>query len=87
MTHVPERTCVGCRGRGPKPDLLRIAGTATGPVLDPDQTAPGRGAYVHRDAGCVLAATKGDVLARALRTGPGVSELGRLIDEIETGAT
>jgi predicted RNA-binding protein YlxR (DUF448 family) len=56
-------------------------------VLDPDQTAPGRGAYVHRDAGCVLAATKGDVLARALRTGPGVSELGRLIDEIETGAT
>jgi predicted RNA-binding protein YlxR (DUF448 family) len=87
MTRGPERTCVGCRRRGPKPDLIRIVATATGVSVDRDQTAPGRGAYVHRDAGCVREAAKGAVLARALRTGLGVNELGRLIDEIETGAS
>jgi uncharacterized protein len=87
MTRGPERTCVGCRRRGPKPNLIRIVRTATGASVDPDQTSPGRGAYVHRDAGCVHEAAKGTVLARALRTGLGVNELGRLLDEIETGAT
>jgi predicted RNA-binding protein YlxR (DUF448 family) len=88
VTRGPERTCVGCRRRAPKVELLRIAATTAGAMVDPAQVAPGRGAYVHRDAGCVRAiAARPDVLARALRTGLGSDELGRLIDEIETGAT
>ena len=46
----------------------------------------GRGAWVHRDAACVDAALARGGLARALRTSLGADELGRLRDDIETGA-
>jgi uncharacterized protein len=85
VKHGPERTCVGCRGRAPQESLLRIVATANGAATDPGRSAAGRGAYVHRDAACVRLAAKPDVLARALRTGLGADELGRLIEEIETG--
>jgi len=35
--------------------------------VDPSGAAPGRGAYVHRNAGCVAAAFERSRLARALR--------------------
>jgi predicted RNA-binding protein YlxR (DUF448 family) len=42
---------------------------AEGGVLtpDPEATRPGRGAYVHRDAGCWNAAVRRRGFARALR--------------------
>ena len=45
----PERTCVVCRGAGPKKSLLRLAWDlrTERPVVDERQVAPGRGAYVH----------------------------------------
>jgi uncharacterized protein len=80
----PERSCVGCRGRAPKPTLLRIArDPAGGADLDVTATAPGRGAYVHRDPACVEAALRKGALARALRTGLGPDEMGRLRGRIE----
>jgi predicted RNA-binding protein YlxR (DUF448 family) len=46
-------------------------------------TAPGRGAYVHRDAVCVAAALGGGALTRALRVGLAQEELARLRNDIE----
>jgi predicted RNA-binding protein YlxR (DUF448 family) len=69
-THVPVRTCVGCRGRAPKADLLRLNVGAAGSIrLDPSGSGPGRGAYVHRRRSCVEAALSRGALARGLRTG------------------
>jgi hypothetical protein len=65
-----ERTCVGCRGKADKRDLLRVVRVGEGRVaVDPSGSAPGRGAYVHRDAECVEAALEHGAVARALRTG------------------
>jgi len=80
--HVPQRTCVGCRRRVDKVDLLRIVGTGGSLAVDPAGTAPGRGAYVHLRAECVTALGRGG-LARALRTGLGQDEVGRLQSDIE----
>ena len=66
----PERTCVGCRSKAPKRDLVRVVRARDGDVvLDPSGSAPGRGAYVHRDGGCLEAALLSRGFERALRTG------------------
>jgi hypothetical protein len=84
---VPERTCVGCRGRAPKAALVRVVrppggGAAT---VDVDGTAPGRGAYLHHDGVCLEQAVRKGSLARALRTGMAEVEVGRLRSLIEAG--
>jgi uncharacterized protein len=78
MAREPVRTCVGCRARAPKAELLRIARTPQGVRGDPEAAAPGRGAYVHRSVDCVEAALTRGALARALRTGLEQEELARL---------
>jgi predicted RNA-binding protein YlxR (DUF448 family) len=83
MAREPERSCVGCRRRVSKAELLRVAGTPEGVSVDPLGTAPGRGAYVHRDATCVAEAVRRGAFARALRTGLTQEELARLRNEIE----
>lgn len=82
MGREPVRTCVGCRSRAPKAELLRIARTPDGVRADPEGLAPGRGAYVHPTAGCVEAAARG-AIARALHTGLEQEELARLMNLIE----
>ena len=79
----PERSCVGCRRRAPKADLLRVVRTPSGVRVDPLGTAPGRGAYVHRDRACVTAAVRRGALVRALRVGLAEEELARLRNDIE----
>ena len=80
----PERTCVGCRTKSEKQDLLRIARSPNGVVrIDPSGSAPGRGAYLHRAAPCIDRALARASLARALRTGLGAEELGRLRNILE----
>lgn len=63
---LPIRTCVGCRARAAKVDLLRIAWQG-GLVVDERQTAPGRGAYLHRDLECLEQAIRRRSVGRALR--------------------
>jgi len=75
----PARTCVGCRARAPKSELLRIVAGPDGPAIDRRGDAPGRGAYVHREPACLEAAERPGVLRMALRTGPASDEVGRLM--------
>jgi predicted RNA-binding protein YlxR (DUF448 family) len=80
----PERTCVGCRIKRPKRELLRIVRTAEGRVeVDPLGKSPGRGAYVCRDLECVARASRKGALGRALREPLGPEDLARLQSEIE----
>ena len=74
-TDGPVRTCVGCRKRATKRELLRVvAGTdaedragSWSVVPDPDGTAPGRGAHLHPTAECLARAERTRAFARALR--------------------
>ncbi len=82
--HVPERTCVGCRGRAPKASLVRVVRWPDGRVgADPGGKAPGRGAYVHADPACLGLALKRGAFARALRRALSAEEVGTLRAEIE----
>ncbi|MAG04447.1 MAG: hypothetical protein CL406_07550 [Acidimicrobiaceae bacterium] len=63
---VPERTCIGCRRRSAVGDLARIAWSDDVGAPVPDPGGSGRGAWLHRDAGCA-ALVGPDALSRALR--------------------
>lgn len=47
--------------------MQRLVRQNEGVRLDPRQTLPGRGAYVHRDARCIELAVSRGGLARTLR--------------------
>ncbi|MGH2691024.1 MAG: RNase P modulator RnpM, partial [Actinomycetota bacterium] len=76
----PERICLACRRRRPKPELLRIVRSPEGEVgVDPTGRADGRGAYVCRDdPACRKAATRKGALTRALRLTLVPDDLARL---------
>ncbi|MGH3364802.1 MAG: YlxR family protein [Nocardioidaceae bacterium] len=65
------RTCVGCRDRAPKQELLRVVarGSDDGTLVvpDPGARAAGRGAYIHPTLACLELATRRRALVRALR--------------------
>ncbi|HEX6196742.1 MAG TPA: YlxR family protein [Jiangellaceae bacterium] len=92
------RTCVGCRSRADKSDLLRVvavvdtsqlatepkgAGRAGQVVPDVRGRLPGRGAYLHRDRGCLDLAERRRAFTRALRLAapPDLTALHRWFDE------
>ncbi|MFE9927756.1 YlxR family protein [Streptomyces sp. NPDC005533] len=84
----PERTCVGCRERAAKSDLLRIVAVEDECVPDPRGTLPGRGAYVHPAVVCLDQAVRRRAFPRALRSAGALdtAELRKaLVDE--AGAT
>jgi uncharacterized protein len=72
----PVRTCVGCRRRAAKHELLRVtvgSDTDGQPVVVPDPrgTAPGRGAHLHPTSECYELAVRRKAFARALRYAAG----------------
>ena len=81
----PERTCVGCRQRTAKGDLLRIAVVGDECVADPRGTLPGRGAYLHLDMACYDLAVRRRAFPRAYRTqGPfGTERLRQCVEKAE----
>jgi predicted RNA-binding protein YlxR (DUF448 family) len=65
------RTCVGCRARAAKTDLVRIVAVEGECVPDPRGTLTGRGAHLHPDPDCLALAERRKAFPRALRvTGP-----------------
>ena len=64
---ISERSCVVCRRRAPKSELLRIVLSDGALVLDLKQNMPGRGGYAHRSWECVSRLGQKDRWERALR--------------------
>jgi hypothetical protein len=77
--HDPQRSCVVCSTKVSKRDLIRVVMTPEGDC-DVDDTGKraGRGAYLCHQARCWHAASKGDRLARALRSEITATDRGRL---------
>ncbi|MFJ9418242.1 MULTISPECIES: YlxR family protein [unclassified Streptomyces] len=78
----PERTCLGCRERAAKGDLLRIVAIEGECTPDRRGTLPGRGAYVHPTLVCLDLAVRRRAFSRAFR-GPGpfdTTELRRTVE-------
>ncbi|GAA1476000.1 YlxR family protein [Nocardioides aestuarii] len=76
---TPVRTCVGCRERTTKRELLRVVAGTDGEghpavVPDPSGTAPGRGAHLHPTTACYEFAVRRKAFARALRVPGGLSD-------------
>ena len=73
----PVRTCVGCRQRAAKADLLRVVlddrGAGREVVPDPGGRLPGRGAHLHPTPDCLRLALRRRAFTRALRAEPGLS--------------
>ncbi len=66
------RTCVGCRKRAAKFELLRVVagdrGAGLEVVPDPAGRAPGRGAHLHPTTDCLELALRRRAFPRALKT-------------------
>lgn len=66
---IPQRMCVGCRGKRNKRELIRIVRTPEGKVLvDKTGKKSGRGAYICNDPQCLTKAIKSKSLEKALET-------------------
>jgi predicted RNA-binding protein YlxR (DUF448 family) len=65
---VPIRTCVVCREKAGKRQLIRVVRTDAGVMIDPSGKLHGRGAYLCERQGCWERAVTTDVLNKALRT-------------------
>lgn len=62
------RTCVACRQKGERDDLVRWVAAEDGRVaLDPRATRAGRGAWVHPTRACLAAMVKRHAAERALK--------------------
>ncbi len=75
----PVRTCVGCRERAAKSELLRVVAGSDldghpAVMPDPDAIAPGRGALLHPTSRCYDLAVRRRAFARALRSGAGLAD-------------
>ena len=67
--HVPQRTCVGCREKRSKREMVRIVRTPDrGVEVDETGKKSGRGAYLCRRQECWEIALKKDRLGHALKT-------------------
>ena len=67
--HVPQRTCVVCRDKKDKRELLRIVNNPEdGIVIDLTGKKNGRGAYVCTQTACWDKVEKSNILGGALRT-------------------
>ena len=66
---IPMRQCVGCREMKPKKELIRVVRSPEGAIsLDFKGKAPGRGAYVCPESGCLKRAIKSKALERGFET-------------------
>ncbi|MBR6115031.1 MAG: YlxR family protein [Oscillospiraceae bacterium] len=83
---IPIRQCTGCREQKPKKELIRVVRSPEGEVsLDFRGKAPGRGAYLCRDAACLKKAMKSRALERSLSVAIPQEVFDRLLAEMEAG--
>ena len=66
--HVPFRSCIACREKLPKRELIRIVRTPEGTLeIDPKGKRAGRGAYLCRKRQCSETTLSPGRLSRALK--------------------
>ncbi|WP_084608872.1 MULTISPECIES: YlxR family protein [Thermocrispum] len=82
--HQPVRTCVGCRKRGLRSELVRVVALRGRAVVDHRRRLPGRGAWLHPDQRCLTQAIRRKALPRALRVS-GQLDTGELEDSFASG--
>jgi len=67
--HIPQRSCIVCRQKKDKKDLIRLVCTNNGTVeMDLSGKKPGRGAYLCARKNCWEEGFKRNHLEHALRT-------------------
>jgi predicted RNA-binding protein YlxR (DUF448 family) len=75
----PIRTCIGCRRKSTKWELIRLVRNELGQVLvDESGKKPGRGAYVCSDFQCINLALTPKKLNKILKTDLGFEEIEHL---------
>ena len=67
MSEKPERTCISCKRKGSKGELIRLVNSQAGIVIDYTEKLPGRGAYVCGEKACIEKGLKEGALSRAFR--------------------
>ena len=78
------RSCISCRRKGGKGELIKLADTPAGVVIDYSEKLPGRGAYVCFEPGCIDGALKAGALSKAFKRGvspPDAGEFHRVLAE------
>lgn len=80
--HVAVRTCVGCRGRRPKAEMVRFVVGRQGLALG---NAPGRGAYICKAEACLERALKRRNLANLSGRTPATEALAELRQAVSQG--
>jgi len=74
-----ERTCVGCRQRSQRADLLRVVSKSSVLAFDPHKTMPGRGAWIHPSSDCLTLAIQRNAFGRALKLSNQIDTSGLVI--------
>ena len=73
--HIPLRSCIACREKLPKRELIRIVRTPEGTFeVDPEGKRAGRGAYLCRKRQCSETALTPGRLSQALKAKVTASE-------------
>ncbi len=85
LKHVPERSCILCRQKRPKWELVRVVRTPEGSVeIDPRGKKAGRGAYLCKGRRCWETALKKRSLERALKAEIVMDQRAELVAYSET---
>lgn len=88
MKKIPMRTCVMCKTKMDKRELLRIVRiTDNGIEFDPTGKKNGRGAYLCTKPECIENIRNSKKIAQALQIDADAKELENVITEIKTYLT
>jgi len=82
----PVRTCVGCRQRGNRADLIRIVNDQGFLKVDTQKRLSGRGSWLHPSSKCLETAVERSAFARALKAKMDhekIEELANFIEQAE----
>jgi predicted RNA-binding protein YlxR (DUF448 family) len=82
----PVRTCVGCRQRGNRADLIRIVNNQGFLRVDTQKSLSGRGSWLHPSSKCLETAVERSAFDRALKAKMDhekIEELANFIEQAE----
>ncbi len=88
MKHLPERTCIGCRGVYRKELVVRLVASPEGVVVDYREKLPGRAVYVCPRRPCIEQALTRNNLSRGLKVSvkpPTLRDFMRQLEDAITG--